>query len=159
MGRHRLGEIVELVRQGIAIEVGFGTHSLEALLWVAESVEGSVYVPESLHATPTGVGFSLANPPLRVGAFGSVAATVDGEAIPPDGVRIRARDGQPWRRGSELSPEAPFVLGPGDPTQVQLDLPSARVGPRAVIRLELRSVAIPPLVWVEVADQVRTAPA
>ena len=159
MARHRLGEIVELVRQGIAVEVGFGTRSLEALVWVAESVEGSVYVPGSLHSTPTGVGFTLANPPLRVGAFGSIAASIDGEAVAPERVRFCGKDGRGWRTAAELRRDDPFVATPGNPTEFLLDLPSGAVPGRATIRLELQSVAIPPLVWVEIADDVRPAPA
>ncbi len=155
MGRHRFAQIGGLLRQGVAIEVEFGTHSLEALLWVAETVEGSVYVPGSLHATSTGLGFCLANPPLRVGAFDSVAVAVDGRGIPPERVRFRKTDAAAWRRASDVGPPDPYVVAPGDSTEFGVEVPPGSIGRRATVRLELRSVAIPPLVWIEIADSVR----
>ncbi len=154
----RLGEAVSLLRQGVEIELRFGTHSLAAMAELAETVEASVYVPRSLVARPGGLAFSLANPPLRVGAFREVRVRVDGVPVPSPAVRIRwpgARDGT---RASEVTAGAPLRLRAGDPTDWEVDGVERRVGDPVVVRVELVSLAIPPLVWLELHERVGTDP-
>lgn len=154
MSGHRLTSLLSLVRQGLAIEIGYGTHSIEALLWVAESVEEAVYVPGSLAATASGVGFELANPPLRAGAFRAVRVAIDGRLVPPDAVRFRTERRWSWRTAASVGSTDPFVMLPGEPTQFEAAPWAGPPGHRMTVRLELESVAIPPLVWVEFTDTV-----
>ncbi len=154
MREHRLCATLSLIRQGLTLEVEFGTRPLEALLWIAETIEESVYVPGSLARTPTGVRFALANPPLRVGAFGAVRLLLNGTNVPADRLRLRTGLAAPWRTAASVSRDAPLELAPGVPTEVAAETPPPAKGP-ATVRLELESVAIPPLVWLEFSDEVR----
>ena len=155
MRPHRWGPLLSLVRQGIALEVGYGGRSIEALLWVAETVEEAVYAPGSLALRQGTLTFVLSNPPLRVGAFHAVRLSVEGHPVPPDRLRFREGEGRPWQRASEVTRAFPLRLAPGRSVEFAAD----GVGPlsvaRPTVRLELESVAIPPLVWVEFADEVR----
>lgn len=153
----RLGAIVSLLRQGLELEVGFGTRSVEALLWIAEAVEESVYAAGSLVRTPAGLQFTLSNPPLRLGAFRELRLTLDGRPVTPERLRFRPLAGGPWRTAASISDAAPIVLLPGRPTEIGADALDVRAGQRVAVRLELVSVAIPPKVWVEFSDEVREA--
>jgi hypothetical protein len=155
MGCHRLGSLVSLVRQGIALEVGFGTRSLEAFLWVAEAIEEGVVAADSLTVSNGTLAFELTNPPLRVGAFRSVRATVDGRAVPPERLRFRPGAGHAWRSAPSVSLEGPLEMVPGRSTEFAIDGAGVPAGTRTTVRLELESVAIPPLVWVEFSEDVR----
>ncbi len=148
MSDRRLGPWLSLVRQGVELELEFGTHSLEALVWIAETVEQSVYEPGSLLRTPRGIVFALANPPLRCGAFRGVRVAVDRVPVEPDRLRVRT-EGTPWRPASSISRGAPLALAPGIRTEFEVtaDLPST--DRPLEVRLELDNVAIPPLVWFE----------
>ena len=159
MRASRLGSIVDLLREGLALEVGFGTHSVEALLWVAETVEEAVYAPGSLTLSESVLTFRLTNPPLRVGAFSGLRVSVDGRPADPARLRFRSGAGTPWRRASSLSRETPLELVPGRPVEFAIEDAVPIVPRRASVRLELDSVAIPPLVWVEFSDEVRQGPA
>jgi hypothetical protein len=155
VGGHHLGTALSLVRQGLTVGREFGVHSLEALLWVAETVEESVYAPRSLVRTHEGLAFVLSNPPLRMGAFSSLRLLLDGVEVPPGEVRFRSGADRPWRTAAEVSRLTPLELRPGEPTEVTIGRAPAE-GPRAVtIRLELQSVAIPPLVWFEFTEVPR----
>jgi len=147
--------MLSLLRQGLALEADFGTRSLEALLWIAEAVEEGVYVPGSLSPSGGALLFELANPPLRAGAFRALRATVDGQRIAPDRLRFRSGPASPWRTAERIPAEGPLELLPGRPTEFAVDAATVAVGRRATIRLELESVAIPPLVWLEFSDYVR----
>ena len=152
----RIGSLLSLVRQGIELEVGYGTRSIEALLWVAETIEEGVYARGSLLRTPNGVAFRLTNPPLRVGAFSALRVAVDGRPVPTSMVRVRPGEGYPWREVAAISKVSPLELVPGRPTDVAMEhVPTAD---RLTVRLELDSVSIPPLVWVEFTDHVGEAP-
>jgi hypothetical protein len=136
----------------MTLGVQFGTHSVEALLWVAETVEEGVYEAGSLRRTPEGISFALDNPLLRVGAFTSIALRVDGERIPGERVRLRAGPGSAWRTAATIGADAPLGLGPGDRTELEI---LGDFGPDAkpiAVRVELRTPAIPPLVWFEFHD-------
>jgi hypothetical protein len=149
---HRFGSLLRLVREGIRLEFEFGTQSLEALAWVGQTVETSVYLPGSLARTPTGFRFALANPPLRIGAFSSVRLLVEGTPVPSDRVRVRRSGEESWRVTSALGPSAPLELRPGDPTDFEAEWPLPSTSKTVHLRLEFRNVAIPPLVWVEFRD-------
>ncbi len=151
----RLGAILSLVRQGLALEIGFGTRSVEALTWIAEAVEESVYVAGSLVQTAEGVQLTLANPPLRLGAFRRLRATIDGHPVPPERLRFRTASAAAWRAAASLSEADPLVLLPGRPTVIAADGVPGPTGRTVRVRLELESVAIPPLVWIELSDEVR----
>ncbi|HKN06199.1 MAG TPA: hypothetical protein VJ021_01150 [Thermoplasmata archaeon] len=156
MSDHRLGPALSLVRQGLSVGREFGMHSLEALLWVAETVEESVYVPRSLVRNAEGLSFMLANPPLRVGAFSSLRFWVDRVEVPSARVRLGTGSPRAWRTAAEISGAAPLELRPGEPTEVALDQVSTGVEREVTVRLELQSVAIPPLVWFEFTEAPRT---
>jgi hypothetical protein len=148
----RFGPLLSLLRQGLSVGVEFGAHSLEALLWVAETVEQSVYERGSLTRTPEGLRFWLNNPPLRVGAFSSLRVAIDGTHVPAERARVRGGPGLPWRTLTEISGERPLELRPGERTEVAVEgVPSAGVR-ELTVRLELQSTAIPPLVWFEFTD-------
>ncbi len=153
---HRLGPALSLVRQGLSVGREFGMHSLEALLWVAETVEESVYVPRSLVRNAEGLSFILANPPLRVGAFSSLRFWVDRVEVPSARVRLGTGSPRVWRTAVEISGAAPLELRPGEPTEVALDQVATGVEREVTVRLELQSVAIPPLVWFEFTEAPRT---
>jgi hypothetical protein len=57
--------------------------------------------------------------------------------------------------GTAVTKETPFVLPVGQRTEVRATVGDVAAG-RHEVRLELQSVAIPPVVWFEFADQVRT---
>ncbi len=148
MGAHHLGGVLSLLRQGLAVEVDYGTHSLEALVEVAETVEESVYEPHSLRRTPGGLAFALDNPPLRVGAFTSLVVRVNEVPVRPDRIRLRPALGAPWRSADAIGPDAPLALAPGDRTELVL---TGEFGTASelTVRLELHAPAIPPRVWFE----------
>ncbi len=158
MPRHQVEALVHLLRQGLAIEGQFGTHPLEAMLWVARTVEESVYQPESLVRTATGVAFTLANPPLRAGAFSSVRVGVDGQPPRSEGVRVRSPGSAGWRDASGLSRTDPLELRPGEPIEFEVTTSAGRHPRQRTVRLEFQSVAIPPLVWLEFTDSPRALP-
>ena len=144
---------VSLLRQGIALIRGFGLRSAERLGSVAEFLERSVYQPSSLCATGDGVAFLLLNPPLRIGAFSSLRVAWDGEMVPPERAFLQ-RDGDSVERAfSDISRDRPVVLLAGRRVRFRVDLGGAAYGFHRV-RLELRNLAIPPLVWFEFGDEV-----
>ena len=155
MRRLRLGSVLSLVRQTLSVGREFGLHSLEAMLWVAQSIEASVYVTGSLARSDSGLSFVLANPPLRMGAFSSFRIWVNRVEVSPTDLRFRSGEASPWRTAAEVGPAAPLEMRPGEPTEVALDRVSATGDGSVTVRLELRSVAIPPLVWMEFTDAPR----
>lgn len=157
MGDHRFGSLLRAVGEAIRLEVAFGTQSLEALAWLAQTVESSVYVLGSLEQTPSGFRFALANPPLRIGAFSGLRVLVDGVPVDSDRTRVRSGPGRPWRNTSQLGPAEPLELQAGTPTELEVDWPLTGTPTPITVRLELQSVAIPPLVWLELRDTPRGA--
>jgi hypothetical protein len=155
---HRFGEAFSLLRQGLELGVEYGTHSLEALLWVAETVEESIYVPGSLVRCGDGLSFSLDNPPLRSAAFHSVELVVDGRSIRPEAVELRLGARGASRPASDLSAERPLAFTAGDRLDVTVHAACGTAGAPSEIRLALRTEAVPPPVWIEFADTVREAP-
>jgi hypothetical protein len=145
-----LGGILTLVRQGLTIGVQFGTHSVEALLWVAQTIEEGIYEADSLRRTDAGISFALSNPILRVGAFTTIRVSVNGAGVPAAQVRFRGDPSAPWRTAASVGPDAPWYLAPGDRTEFAID--GSFPGTALTVRLELHTPAIPPLVWFEFTE-------
>jgi hypothetical protein len=143
---------LSLLRQGLTLGVDYGTRSVGALLAVAEAVEQAVYEAGSLRRIPDGLTFVLENPPLRVGAFAEVRALIGGAPVPAESLRFRKRAGTPWRTGADVTEASPYEWGPGEATEFVLAAPPTAPGERVCVRLELRSTAVPPLVWCEIRE-------
>jgi hypothetical protein len=143
---------LSLLRQGVSIELSYGTRALEALLAIAEAVEDAVYESGSLRRIPGGLAFALENPPLRVGAFAQVRVLIDEEPVAPEAVRLRKGVGSGWRTAADVTAASPLDWGPGERTEFEVTTPKRGAGQRICVRVELRSVAIPPTVWCELRD-------
>ncbi|MCI4352260.1 MAG: hypothetical protein L3K14_02590 [Thermoplasmata archaeon] len=157
MGLRHLRGDVTLLREAVSLVREFGLHSAERLAHVAAFLERSVYAPRSLHALPGGVGFTLLNPPLRVGAFSSIRVLWDGQRVPPDQLFIRGEGQAIERPVTDITNSRPVELRPGQRIAFRLAGVPAGPGPHRV-RLELQSIAIPPLVWFEFSDPIAEAP-
>ena len=155
MGSRHVGDVLALVGQGLRLGVEFGTHSLEALLWVAETVEESVYEPRSLVRRPDGIAFALDNPPLRVGAFAAITVSVNGAVVPGDAVLFRAGRETEWRPASRVTSSEPLFLGPGTRTEFRLRGDFGSGDAELTVHLELHEPAIPPRVWFEFTEVPR----
>lgn len=153
MSDRRFGAILSLARQGLTVGLEFGPHSLEALLGIAEVVEESVYEPRSLVRTDSGIAFALANPPLRTGGFSQLRIRVNGTDVPPEAIHLRTRSAPEWRAAASVTAAAPLELEAGTRTEFRADGTWAAPSDELTVRLELRSVAIPPLVWFEFTDR------
>ncbi len=129
----------------------FGARSLEELAAVGEFLEHCVYEPGSLHRIPEGVSFTLRNPPLRMGAFSGIRLLWDGAAVPSREAELRMEGEEVGRRLDRIDADRPatFTFGRRTEFRIRLDRPAA--GDHHV-RLELQSVAIPPLVWFEFTE-------
>jgi hypothetical protein len=158
VGTHQLGGVLSLLRQGLTLGVQFGTHSVEALLWVAQTVEEGVYVPHSLTRTVEGIAFTLDNPLLRVGAFTSLRLRIDGTDVAGEFVRLRRGPGTPWRTAASIGADSSYALAPGDRTEFDVVGAFGHGTEALTVRLELRSPAIPPLVWFEFTETPSEAP-
>ena len=156
MSLHQIRLDLSLVRQGVTIGYQFGVRSIEELGRIAELVERSVYERHSLTRTPEGLRFTLLNPPLRMGAFSSLGLLLDGVPLPPE--RSWVRTGREDRRSfSSVDRDHPVTLPIGSRTTIEAEVsPSANKGAIRV-RLDLRSVAIPPRVWFEFTDEPHEA--
>ena len=149
---------LSLLRQGASLAREFGFRSLEGLTRIAELIEHSVYEPRSLTRTDEGVAFTLLNPPLRMGAFEEVRVLWDGRALPPESVTLAVPGTAARRSAADISRAEPVTIPVGQRTTVHLTLESPAPGSHHV-RLELRSVAIPPRVWFEFSDTLPEEPA
>jgi hypothetical protein len=154
--RRDLGEILSFLRQGVSLELQFGTRSIQSLLDVAETLERSVYEPDSLVLDGANLSFVLRNPPLRVGAFSSVRLQVDGRAIDPRALRVRAGADATVRSADSISDATPWLLRPGDRIEIAATLDAPLPPGARTVRLELTSLAIPPTVWMEIVETPRT---
>lgn len=157
MTSHRLVLALSLVRQGFSVTHEFGVHSIEALLWVAETVKDSVYDPRSLVRSPEGLSFGLSNPPLRMGAFSSLKVWVDRVEVPPASCKVRVGTEPTWRTTAEISRASPLELRPGTSLEVALSVPTVPTDRPVTVRMELHNIAISPLVWFEFVDTPRAA--
>jgi len=157
MGLRHLHGDVGLLRETVTLLREFGLHSAERLAHVAEFLEKSVYAPRSLHAVPGGVGFTLLNPPLRVGAFSSIRVAWDGQFLPPDRVFVRTEGHAVERPLTDIDLTRPIELRPGQRIEFRLNGVAEDSGPHRV-RLELQNIAVPPLVWFEFSDPISSMP-
>ena len=157
VSRHSIPALVSLVHEGVTVGYEFGLHSLGALARVAETVEESVYAAHSLEATESGLRFSLWNPPLRLGAFGSANLRVNGTPVPPAQAQVRKVAEDAWTSLDRVTPEAPLVWLPDEPREFEARVGPVPAGEHVTVRLELRNVAIPPLVWIEIRGAPRVA--
>jgi hypothetical protein len=157
MGARHLGNLLSLVRQGLTVDVEFGTRSIEALVWVAESVEEGVYASGSLARSADALRFALDNPPLRVGAFSTLRVYVDGRPVAADLVTFRPGVDAAWRSAASVSADRTFDLAPGTRTEFELKGSYGSSGNPLTVRLELRTASVPPLVWFEFTETPATA--
>lgn len=153
MSSHPLRGDVALLRSAVTLVREFGLRSAERLGHVAEFLERSVYAPKSLRAVADGVAFTLLNPPLRVGAFSAVRVAWDGTPVSPGRGFVRVEGHSVERPLSDIRPEEPIELRPGQPTHFRLAPVPAGPGHHRV-RVELQSIAVPPLVWFEFSDTI-----
>jgi hypothetical protein len=144
---------VGIIRQGLSLVSEFGVRSAERLAYVADFLERSVYAPNSLRVVQDGVGFTLLNPPLRVGAFSSLRVAWDGAFHPPDRAFVRAEGHSIDRALADIDASRPVELRPGERVDIRLtEIPVDSLEHR--VRLELQNIAVPPLVWFEFADTI-----
>lgn len=150
---------VGLARQGIELGWDFGLQALAEMGRVAELVEHAVYAEGSLGRLPSDapwrLGFALRGPPLRVGAFSSIRLFWDGQEADPGRAAVRVIGQAPWRTLAALQPDAPVCLPVGERIEFAFDPPGAESPGEHTVRLELRSVAIPPRVWFEFTDSLK----
>ncbi|MCI4360561.1 MAG: hypothetical protein L3J91_02570 [Thermoplasmata archaeon] len=152
----RLRGDLSLIKQGVEVAVGFGVRTLEGLAELGELLEHSVYEPRSLARTPDGCRFILLNPPLRMGAFSSVRIFLDGAPVDPSRVGIDGPDGIA-RSIDSVTAASPITLPIGLRSRFAVRATTVPAG-RHRLRIELQSVAIPPLVWFEFEDALDEHP-
>ncbi|MCI4334155.1 MAG: hypothetical protein L3K04_00745 [Thermoplasmata archaeon] len=144
---------LSLLRQGVVIGWAFGGRSLAGLVRTAELLQSNMLEPGSFFAAPDGLRFQIRNPPLRVGAFRSLAARVDGRTLPPDHAFIDVGCSGPERSFASVVAGAPVAL----PMGIRHGLRLCAVTPfgpgEHTVRLELRSVAIPLTSWLEFTER------
>jgi hypothetical protein len=156
MGVRSIAVDFSLLWEGVEIGEEFGFLSLEALARVGRFLEHAFYEPGSLAIGPDGVGFSLRNPPLRMGAFSRIRIFIDRAEVDPSHASIRTASSTQPTRLDRVDREHPVTIPIGARTRFALQIPDPSPGPHT-IRLELRSLAIPPLVWIEITDVVRAS--
>jgi hypothetical protein len=145
---------VSLLRDGLTIGWQFGARSLEQLVRVAQFLEHCVYEPGTMRRTPDGVAFTLHNPPLRMGAFSGVRLFWDGQPVPATAARVILEGETEGRTLAEVDAARPLAFASGRLTEFRMDVPPPAPGDHRV-RLELQSLAVPPLIWFEFHDPVR----
>jgi hypothetical protein len=155
LSEKKLLEELELVKQGIGITTGLGIGGMEGLGRMALLVGLNVYEFGSLKPTGEGVTFTLRNPPLRMGAFSAIRAFWDKVQVPPTMLQVSVRGSPTATRADRIDRDHPFTIPVGKRTDFRLDIGAAVPGPHHV-RLELQSVAIPPLVFFEFTDPLKT---
>jgi len=153
MPRGHLRMDLSVVRQGLHLAREFGLRPLEELARVAELVEHSVYEAGSLRSGEDEIRFTLLNPPLRMGAFSRIGLAWDGVPIPPDRAWIRLPGAPGPSALSLVTVSSPVTIPIGERTEFGFSIAPVPAGAHAV-RLELQSVAVPPLVWFDFTDHV-----
>jgi hypothetical protein len=154
MGGSHLRVDFGLIVQGLSLSWQFSLRSASAFAGLGEFVLRNVYEFGSLTRTPTGLSFNLRNPPLRMGAFSGIAVFLDGNQVPPSAIRLQFADEPNLLSLAQVSAENPVVIPIGRRTRFSLDTPPVSPG-RHGFRLEMQSVAIPPLAWFEFDDILR----
>lgn len=122
---------------------------------MAEFLERSIYQEGSLRATREGFSFRLLNPPMRMGAFHWATLSVDQRPLPPEDCSVSEPQGPSLRPFPSLSRQEPLHLRPGEGASFAARLPGLVPGHRHTVQLNLRNVAIPPMVWVRFTDELR----
>ena len=152
MGMSHLRLDLSLARQGLSVGWEFGLRSLEDLGAFGELLQHSVYEAGSLRRLPGGIGFVFRNPPLRMGAFSAIRIFLDRERHPDACAWVHPAGVPRALAFPEVSVDAPLVVPVGQRTHFFLSgTESLREGTHE-IRLELQSVAIPPVVWFSFDD-------
>ena len=152
----RLRGDLGLLRDGARVAYEFGLPTLTGLVAVADLLAHDVYEPHSLRRTEEGLRFTLRNPPLRMGAFDRLRLAVGGQPVPPEDSSVRPGGAAADVPFSRVSREHPIVLPVGVRSEFAIRLTPVPAG-RLCVRLELHSVAIPPVVWFELVDEPRAA--
>jgi hypothetical protein len=142
-----------LLRDGLRIGHEYGFRSLEELARTGVFLQSVVYEAHSLHAIPGGVAFALHNPPLRMGAFSRLSLRWDEREVPLDACTVRPQAAPNAVRFSEIGPQSPVVFPVGERIAFTAGVGSPTHGAHTV-RLELRSLAIPPVVWFRLTDHL-----
>lgn len=150
MKGHGLRVDLSLLRQGISIGFEFGAVALTELARLGEFIERNVYEPRSLREDNDGISFTLLNPPLRMGAFSDALLRWNGRPVPRNDSWVESAGGM-VRSFAMIGRATPITLPTGQRTRVRFRAEDRASGSQHV-RLELRSAAIPPLVWVEFHD-------
>jgi hypothetical protein len=145
---------LSLLRQGASVAFEFGRAALEELARVGELVEHAVYERRSLSERGGQVSFTLLNPPLRMGAFREIRLFWNGTRLSPASVHLRSGDG-PERSLASIDADHPATPEVGQRHRFRFEVPNRAAGVQR-IRIELVSSAIPPLVWFEFGDLLRT---
>ncbi|HEV8049236.1 MAG TPA: hypothetical protein VGP88_01445 [Thermoplasmata archaeon] len=153
----RVGVELGLLRAGVDIGRGFGWHSLEEMARIALYLEGEIYEKGSLRAVPGGIAFTLHNPPLRMGAFRLVRLLWDGRPLPEGDCTVHPQDLPGPVRFDQIRRETPLILPAGRQVAFGAQISPPPTGPHTV-RLELQSLAIPPVVWFQVTENLRPLP-
>lgn len=157
MGHSHLRVDLAVLRQGLHLALDFGLQPVEELARIAELLEHSVYEPGSLSSNGREVAFTLLNPPLRTGAFDAARIFWDGGATPVAGAWA-AGPGEAPRALATVGPDSPLLVPVGRRTRFGFPQDGPAASGTRKVRLELHSVAIPPLVWFEFSDRVREDP-
>lgn len=142
-----------LLRQGLSIEHEFGAASLAELARVARFLERAFYEQGSFARSKVGFTFVLRNPPLRMGAFSEARLSIDGHRVDGDRVHVRFDGAQEVVRFDEISPSRPLVLPVGRRSRFSIEGVPVTAGEHT-LRLELQSLAVPPLVWIEITEPI-----
>jgi hypothetical protein len=150
---HRLGVDLGLLRAGLAIGRGFGLHSLEEMARIALYLESAIYDRGSLREIPGGVTFALHSPPLRMGAFQRAQLHWDARPLAPGRCAAHPAGAPGPLPFDTITRSRPLVLPVGRRVEFSAEMEPPGPGPHTV-RLELESVAIPPVVWFQVTDHV-----
>jgi|SRR5271170_281839 len=150
----RIRADLSLLREGADVAIGFGLRSLEGLGGVAEFLQHAVYEHGSLRSSGECIVFTLRNPPLRMGAFGSVRVALDGVWAPADLTWVQPGEGSPRVSLATIDRTHPVTLPIGRRSFFTLGGVD-RTPRQRHVRLELLSVAIPPRVWYEFVDDLR----
>lgn len=145
---------VSLVEEGLELFARFGFGSLEELARTAWEVERGVYRPGSMVRTEAGVAVPLRNPPLRIGAFRSIAVAWDGTLLDGSSVTVSTDRSPGPRPIASVTAALPLELELGEGSRFELALPEDPGKAPHRVRIEWRSLAIPPLVWLELRDVV-----
>jgi hypothetical protein len=144
---------LDLLRDGLRIGHEYGFRSLEELARTGAFLQSVVYEAHSLRAIPGGVAFALHNPPLRMGAFSRLSLRWDEREVPPERCTVRPAASPAPIRFCDISSHSPVVFPVGERIEFTAGVGTPTHGAHTV-RLELRSLAIPPIVWFRLTDHL-----